>query len=91
MRSNILPTKRSCKNADSNVFFSKKYLYLQRKITRKDNTGSIFSSSFYLFLYCTDYFYSREALSSSPDFGLKYAGAISNTVLHPVCPSKARR
>ena len=32
-------------------------------------------------------FYNKEALNSSPDFALKYAGAISNTVLHPLCPS----
>ena len=35
----------------------------------------------------SSYFYNKEALNSSPDFALKYAGAISNTVLHPLCPS----
>ena len=29
-------------------------------------------------------YYNKEALNSSPDFALRYAGAISNTVLHPV-------
>ena len=36
-------------------------------------------------------FYNISARSSSALFGLKYVGAISNTVLHPVCPSLCRQ
>lgn len=35
--------------------------------------------------------HSIEARSSSALFALRYAGAMSNTVLHPLCPSPARR
>lgn len=74
------------------VFSSKSILSFREKITRKDNTGSIFHKLL-LFIPLLDglLLYSRQARSSAPDFGLKYAGAISNTVLHPVCPSDARR
>ena len=32
-----------------------------------------------------------DARSSSAVLELRYAGAMSNTVLHPLCPSDARR
>ena len=35
--------------------------------------------------------YNKLLRSSAPSFALKYAGAISNTVLHPLCPSLYRR
>ena len=35
--------------------------------------------------------YSRLLRSSAPSFALKYAGAMSNTVLQPCCPSLYRR
>ena len=47
--------------------------------------------SFFLIKEISSYFYSICALKSSADIGLRYAGAISNTVLHPVVPSSARR
>ena len=63
-------------------------------IFRKENTDKALKYGIYRHLPTYEKiirnlvsFYNKEALNSSPDFALKYAGAISNTVLHPLCPS----
>lgn len=61
------------------------YLYIMPRADRKSVQGSVSAVRHY-FSYLIRA-YSILFLSSSPLFALKYAGAMSKTVLHPETPS----